>query len=417
MSRLWSSGGKRPEPEPRPTEPRRSHGAWDAPPEFVPPPPEREAFPKFSRTPEALSEPEPTAPGNDAATPPHAPGDADTAHRTAPPHAASRGVPASAGTSAPPADVTVMRDASRQRRRLAISALGVSALVGAGLVVAALLQRPASPPVPVVFRVDGHPTGLVAADGRVWVAASERGLVWVLDAKSGRPAQPPLRIGGTPARLALAAGGVWAGDTGSASIVTLAPTPGEPLRVGPDVADIAVTAGAVWVASAADGTVRTIERDGSRRTLHAGARIVALAADPRRVVALDAAAGTLTTIDARTRRVDGPSVRVGGVPVDVALTGDSAWIADARAGTVRRYDLRARRPAGDPIPVGRAPVAVAGDGDDVYVAVGGDRTLVHIHAGKVASRTDVGAEPSAVALDPRYAWVSAGENRLLRVAR
>ena len=183
------------------------------------------------------------------------------------------------------------------------------------------------------------------------------------------------------------------------------------------MADIAVSAGAVWVASAADGTVRTIERDGSRRSIQAGAQIVALAADSRRVVALDAAAGTLTTIDASTRRPDGPPVRLGGVPVDVALTGDSAWIADAGAGTVRRYDLRTRGPAGGPIPVGHAPVAVVADGDDVYVAVGGDRTLVHVRDGKVTSRVDVGAEPNAVALDARYAWVSAGENRLLRVAR
>jgi hypothetical protein len=51
------------------------------------------------------------------------------------------------------------------------------------------------------------------------------------------------------------------------------------------------------------------------------------------------------------------------------------------------------------------------------VAVTGDRTLVHVRDGKVLSRMKVGAEPSAVALDARYVWVSAGENRLLRVAR
>jgi DNA-binding beta-propeller fold protein YncE len=242
-------------------------------------------------------------------------------------------------------------------------------------------------------------------------------VVWVLDAKTGEPAQPPLRVGGTPARLALAAGGVWAGDTGGAAIVSLAPTPGRPMRVGPDVADIAVSGGAVWVASSADGTIRTVERDGTRHELTAGAQLVALAADPGRVVALDAAAATLTTIDARTRALTGAPIAVGGVPIDVALTGDSAWVIDSRAGTVRRYDLTSRRPAGDPITVGRAPVAVAADGADVYVAVGGDRTLVHVRDGKVASRMKVGAVPSAVTLDSRYVWLSAGDSLLLRVSR
>jgi hypothetical protein len=60
---------------------------------------------------------------------------------------------------------------------------------------------------------------------------------------------------------------------------------------------------------------------------------------------------------------------------------------------------------------------VAADGPDAYVAVGGERTLVHIHDGKIASRMNVGAVPSAVALDARYVWVSAGDSRLLRVTR
>ena len=366
MNPLWSDGRDRDTPAQEPGGAPRRHGAWDAPPDTGPRP---EPFPKFTR------------PRHEAPEPP--------------------------ATAAP----------APRRRSLVLPALAVAAVVGVALVVAALLQRPDGPPAPTVFRVDGHPTGLVTANGRVWVAAPDDGMIWVLDAKTGEPAQPPLRIGGTPARLALSAGGVWAGDTGGAAIVSLSPTPGRPMRVGPDVADIAVSGGAVWVASAADGTIRTVEPDGSRHELTAGAQLVALAADSGRVVALDAAAGTLTTIDARTRELSGPPIHVGGVPVDVALTGDSAWVTDSRAGTVRRYNLISRRPAGDPVPVGRAPVAVAADGADVYVAVAGDRTLVHVRDGKVESRMNVGAIPSAVALDPRYAWVSAGDSRLLRIAR
>jgi DNA-binding beta-propeller fold protein YncE len=307
----------------------------------------------------------------------------------------------------------------RERPRLLAVLAAAAVVLGLGGVLAGLLERPGEGPARAVFRVSGHPTGLVTSAGRVWVAAPGEGMVYVLDAATGAPARTPLRTGGTPARLALAASGVWAGDTSRAAIVALAPAPGAPLRVGPDVADIAVSSGAVWVASSADGTVRAVERDGGRERLRAGTRVVALAADDRRVVALDAGRGALATIDARTRALSGPAIPVGGVPVDVALSGDAAWVADARAGTVRRVDLRTRRPAGAPLAACREPVALAADGDDVYVACRGDRSLVRIDArsGHVVSRIDIGAEPSAVALDPHYAWVSAGESRVVRVAR
>jgi YVTN family beta-propeller protein len=62
---------------------------------------------------------------------------------------------------------------------------------------------------------------------------------------------------------------------------------------------------------------------------------------------------------------------------------------------------------------------VAVDGADVYVACRGDRTLVRVDArtGAVRSRVRVGGEPSALAVDPEYVWVAAGENEVMRVDR
>jgi DNA-binding beta-propeller fold protein YncE len=59
------------------------------------------------------------------------------------------------------------------------------------------------------------------------------------------------------------------------------------------------------------------------------------------------------------------------------------------------------------------------DGADVYVACRGDRTLVRIDArtGTVRSRRPLGAEPSALAVDPGYVWIAAGENEVMRVDR
>ena len=111
---------------------------------------------------------------------------------------------------------------------------------------------------------------------------------------------------------------------------------------GADVSDVALAAGALWVASTADRRVYALEPDGATNKIDAGEGPVALAADARRVVAVDAPAGSITVIDARQREFAG-QVRVGGTPVDVALTGDAAWVADAAGGRLVRVDLGSLR--------------------------------------------------------------------------
>jgi DNA-binding beta-propeller fold protein YncE len=271
----------------------------------------------------------------------------------------------------------------------------------------------------MVFRVPGQPTGLVAAGGRVWVAGPSAGAVWVLDGASGRPVAPPLRTGGTPARLALDTRFAWIADTERSVLVRALRVGTGTLRsigAGPDVADVAVAAGAVWTASSADGTVRVLDAHGRRHILHVGARPIALAADERHVVAVNAG-GTLIRLAARTRRADDPPVALGGAPVDVALVGDHAWVADARAGTVRDVALHSGL-VGRAVHVGRSPVAVAADAAAVYVLCRGDRTLVLVNAsGSVQSRIRLDHAPTDLALDPKHVWIAAGTNEVIRVDR
>ena len=186
------------------------------------------------------------------------------------------------------------RAGGRRRARRPRALVGVAgvALVAVGALL--LAQQGADGPRMVTFHVPGKPTGLVVASDRVWVAGPSAGSVWILDAASGRPAAPPLRTGGTPARIALDSRWAWIADTQRGAVIRAERTgasAGPPIASGPDVTDVAVAGGAVWTASSADGTVRVLDSRGRRRVLHVGARPLALAADERRVVAADAGAG------------------------------------------------------------------------------------------------------------------------------
>jgi streptogramin lyase len=307
----------------------------------------------------------------------------------------------------------------RRRRAWLVLAGAVVLTVLAGVAAFLLAHDPEPAAAATVFHVGGQPTGLAVDAGRVWVAGPAAGRVWVLDQRSGRLVKPPLRFGGTPARLALGPRFAWIADTERSSVVRV-PVQGDgtrrEIRTGPDLSDVAFAAGRVWTASSADGTVRVLDRRGRSEVLRVGARPIALAGDARRVVVLDAV-GALVRLDATTRREEGPPVQLGGQPVDVALAGDTAWVADHRAGSVREVILTSGL-AGLPISVGRDPVAIAADGRDVYVVCRADRTLVRLSPeGVVRSRRSLESAPTALALDPRHVWIAAGTDEVIRVDR
>ena len=226
--------------------------------------------------------------------------------------------------------------------------------------------------------------GLVVDGGRVWVAGPAAGEVWVLDGRSGRSAAPALRVGGTPARLALDGRFAWIADTERGAVVARAarrpaarcgrsaagptsPTsPSPPARSGPRARPT--------------GRSASSTPTGRRQVLHVGARPVALAADERRVVAADAA-GALIRLDARSRRPEGPAVS--------GRRGAERHRARRRPRLDRRrarrhraasssLALRHRRP-GDRRSAARrsrSPPTRRG----VYVLCRGDRTLVELDA-------------------------------------
>jgi DNA-binding beta-propeller fold protein YncE len=216
-------------------------------------------------------------------------------------------------------------------------------------------------------------------------------------------------------------GGLWAADAAAGAVVPVQLRPPRifaSLQPGADANDVALADGALWIASSADGRVYVLEPGGGApRVLPAGRSPVALAADGARVVAVGDRDGALAAFDARARRSLGVPVEVGGAPVDVALAGDTAWVADAAGGRIVSVDLRARRVTGA-VAVGRRPVALAVAGEDVYVVSAGDRTLLRVRDGEVRSRRELDGEPGAIAVDDRYVWVTVpSDDELLRFER
>ncbi len=308
---------------------------------------------------------------------------------------------------------TVQVRARPRRAFAAAAALLVAAAAGLAL------ASGGGAPAPVVVAVDGAPTGIVVADGRVWVAASRSGDLTVLDAESATPIGDALRPGGSPVRLALGASGVWVADAAAGAVIPMQLRPPRTfasLQPGADANDVALAGGAVWIASSADGRVYVVEpgRE-TARPLPAGSSPVALAADARRVVAVDDRSGILTTFDARARAATGSPVQIGGAPVDVALAGDTAWVADAAGGRIVAVDLAAGA-IERTVDVGRRPVAIAAAGEDVYVVTAGE--LVRVRDGRVQSRRSVGGAPAALAVDAEHVWVaSPSSDEVLRFDR
>jgi DNA-binding beta-propeller fold protein YncE len=394
-----SAGLPQPPPPPEPPAAPRAPARWDAAPtNLAPVAPSRRC-----------------AAGDATATPGRAaPRRAPTPATAAPQEAVA---PPRVRDSSPPGGRSRAPRFSPRHARLATA---VGAAVASGFAAIAIFGgRAPQQPAATVFRVPGQPTGLAVDGGRVWVAGPATGEVWVLDGASGRAARPALRIGGTPARLALDRRFAWVADTARGAVVR-APRDGSgtphPVRGGPDIADVAVAGGAVWTASSADGSVHVIGPRGDRRSLRVGARLVALAADGRRVVAADAS-GSVIHLDARARRAAGGPISVGGTPSDIALSGDRAWIADMRAGTVRVVALRPRVP-GPATALGCTPVAIAADRRGVYALCRDERTLVGLDAaGTIRSRRRLPQSPTALALDSRHVWIAAGEHEVIRVDR
>jgi streptogramin lyase len=229
--------------------------------------------------------------------------------------------------------------------------------------------------------VGGHPTGIVAADGAVWVWTLEGLLVRVdprFDERTGS-----IRLPAQGDHLGVSSGGIAAG--GGFVWVTAPPTtgvrvePANPRRhvrlVLPAGASgpIAYADGRAWIAGS--GEVVPVDA----QSLAAGPGLPV--GDAHGVVFADGALwvvsggpGHVGGVDQALRRVNVESrlidylFRVGGNPAAVTAAAGSIWAASRSDGTLSRIDPRANRVV-DTMSLGASPTALAADADGVWVAV------------------------------------------------
>ena len=208
--------------------------------------------------------------------------------------------------------------------------------------------------------------------------------------RKGRPA-PALRLGGTPARLALERRFAWIADTERSARDPRAARRPWRAAIGPDRARPGRRRSSpparCGPRARPTGPCGRSVRSAAPRVLHVGVRPIALAGDEQRVVVLDAIGALYPA-----RRDDPASGRARRSPSAARRStsrssDDVAWVADAERGHGARRRARHRPGRGAdrrrPRRRSRSPPTPGG----VYVVCRGDRTLVRLDVdGKVRSR-------------------------------
>lgn len=256
----------------------------------------------------------------------------------------------------------------------------------------------------------GRPAALAVADGVVWVADEERGVLLRLDADNGAELGPPVAVSAVPVAAAAAGDTVWVVDAGG----TVTPVDaeigeaGDPVELGGTLVDVAARGPLVWVADIERSVVHSIDPEDVARVseveVPAGVVRIAVTGERLWVTNLDS---TVTAVDLGTGVVGDP-LPVGAGPIGLAVHRGTVWVANGDDDTVTRLDEITGAPVGDPIPVGPAPVAIAPMGDDVWVVEQDGRSVSRIDAltGTIEVRSeDVGVRPRGIAASGSGVWI------------
>ncbi len=208
---------------------------------------------------------------------------------------------------------------------------------------ALLRLDPASGRVLKTLPVPGEPGPIALGGGRVWLAdEGGRGIDAVNSegarlVRSGLPPQAP------GLRLAWGAQGLWVAIADAGVVRRLDPASfvaGEPIRVGGGPAGLTVAAGFVWVASSRSGTVSKVDpalRDVVAR-IEVGGHPGGIDGGTSAVWVANREDGTVSKIDVESGEVEGDPIAVGPEPGAVAVGGDAVWVANNGDGTVSRIE-------------------------------------------------------------------------------
>ena len=113
--------------------------------------------------------------------------------------------------------------------------------------------------VTVTVDLDHAPEGVTVGGGSVWVAKPGPSRVWQISPDGD--VLDEIRVGGTPADLAIDAQALWVANSGSNSVSRLAPEGADTIEVGGEPYGVAIGAEAVWVTNRIGDSVSRIPDD------------------------------------------------------------------------------------------------------------------------------------------------------------
>jgi DNA-binding beta-propeller fold protein YncE len=274
------------------------------------------------------------------------------------------------------------------------------------------------------IRVGDSPAAVAVGEGAAWVANRGDQTVTRLDLRSGRPVGDPTAVGEDPSAIAVGAGGVWVVNAGDGTVTRIDPDSGRasggPIAVGARPTDVAVGSGSVWVATETGDIARIDPRTG--RVAGPPIRVHAagtLAVGLERLWISDELDGTVRSIDTPSRVIVDRPIPVGDQPTDLAVGRDDLWVAVAGEREVRAVDLRSGLAVGRAIRVHGRPEALALRRDALWVIDTEAETVDRFDArtGRLVGRPiPVGEDPAGIAVDRGTVWVtSAGDDTVTRI--
>jgi streptogramin lyase len=317
-------------------------------------------------------------------------------------------------------------------RRVAAAVAAAAAAVLAVLVADRPRDREqaVSPPV---TRLEGfNATGLVAEDGKLWVAQATAGQLLRIDVGSGRIVSRAT-VGGLPGTVLSAGGSLWVLDW-EGRLLRLDPRTNrviDTLNLGQTNGDLALAAGAIWAVGDRGRLIRIDPDTGEiTRPIPLGPGVARPPAHPRGET-LAAAGDTLwiatrsgvIEFDARTGTILGRA-SAPALPAEIArrtaADAGGLWLSSPTRREILRIDAHTRQVTRIPIPGDPGPLALV----DGRLWIGtmhetGSLTRVTVIAtdGQVAASLAVPHPP--VMIDPAPAggaWVTFGENQTVSPA-
>jgi YVTN family beta-propeller protein len=178
--------------------------------------------------------------------------------------------------------------------------------------------------------------GLAATGESAWVSVNDPAGVVRVDYDHARTASHlawAVRLPRAPAALAVAQGSLWAADSDAGVVRRMDPAGGRVLgeiSVGREPIALAAGAGAVWVVNRQDESLSRIDpRTGSvTETIPVGELPVAVAVGAGSVWVANGGDGTLSRVDPRTNSV-GETIELGHPLRGVAVAAGSVWVGVA----------------------------------------------------------------------------------------